>query len=147
MRTPYSLLYIYAAITPASFKNAFFGTSLNGRLPHSSYKDRISSRLHYGPSWKSGGQRKNGSFRQIYPSRKVARSVHVLLIPDIEEECRHRRGSRTSSFSRQNSLQCLFWNKDLMSLQDGGDTARGQRIQLSARVLREPSVISILQSI
>lgn len=94
----------------------------------SQLKNHISSRLRYGSSWKSGERHKNGSFRQIYPSHKVARSLHVLLIPD---------GGRMSTpprfkdpvFILLKLSSVSFWNKDLMSLQDGGDggdAARGQ---------------------
>ena len=92
------------------------------------FKDHTSSRLRYRPSWKSRGRHKNDTFRQIYPSCKVARSLHVLLIPD-GERMSTPPGFKDPAFISLKLSAVSFWNKDLMSLQDGGeggDAARGQ---------------------
>jgi len=75
------------------------------------------------------GRHKNDTFRQIYPSCKVARwTLHVLLIPD-GERMSTPPGFKDPVFISLKLSSVSFWNKDLMSLQDGGDggdAARGQ---------------------
>lgn len=80
----------------------------------------------------------------MYPSRKIARLLHVLLIPD-RGRMPISSGFKDLVFLSPKLSSVSFWNKDLVSLQgggDGGDTAKGQRNTcadnwLSAHIFRE----------
>lgn len=97
-------------------------------------KDRISSRLHYGSSWKRGGPsfrgHKSGASCQIYPKRRYLRACPI-------------RSGRRGRMSTPVEFKDLFflppklslmslWNGALVSLQGGGGgAAGGQRMQLA----------------
>lgn len=86
------------------------------------------------PSWKSD---KNCIFRQIYPSCKVTEIISCLTHSRQKKNADREFKDPVFLSPKLFSIVLEQGSHVLADGGDGGDIARGQRIQLSARVLRE----------